>query len=216
MPSIKTPVQWSPVSDPSGAWYSALGVGLATPILWQARKEEPGGLSYTLQVPNLWVRKAVALHGHHTSTIILAPHQPAGEAEQERGGREEKTPREAVSLGHWNCEDLGWRLQITSFSQAKPISTASKLLVVWVLLNQKNYLILCLQTLNCPVEKVRWMKSIASDFAGFWRFDWFFSIMEIFFNWVFSIMVCYSEALLVKTGLVDVPQFWGLSVEEYI
>lgn len=138
MPSINTPVQWSPVSEPSGAWYSALGVGLATPILWQAWKEEPGGLCYTLWVPNLWVRKAVALHGHHISTIILAPHQPSEEAEQERGGREKKTPREAVSLGHWNCENLGWRLQITSFSPAKPISTACKLVVVWVLLNKKN------------------------------------------------------------------------------
>lgn len=59
-------------------------------------------------------------------------------------------------------------------------------------------------TLNCPVKKVRWMKSRASGFVRFWRF-----------KWVFFIMVCYSEALLVKTGLVDVPEvlwtaYWGI------
>lgn len=97
-------MQWSPVSEPSGAWYSALEVGLATPILWQAWKEMPGGLCYSLQVPSLWVRKAVALHGHHTSTIILAPHQPTEkEAEQERGEERRKL---SESLFLWSTETV--------------------------------------------------------------------------------------------------------------
>lgn len=196
-------MQWSPVSELSGAWYSALEVGLATPILWQAWKEMPGGLCYSLQVPSLWVRKAVALHGHYTSTIILAPHQPTEkEAEQERGEERRKL---SESLFLWSTETV----KILAEDSKSPPFLQQSLLVLHV---------------NSWWSKPYWIKKIARFYVyklyivllrkeGGWRAEHQvllgFGDLRGFF-----IMICYSEALLVKTDLVDVPQVlwtacWG-------
>ena len=68
----------------------------------RAWKDLPSVLNYSLGIPDLWVRKAGVLHGHHTSTVNLAPYRmPEKETQQERERKTTtKTPKEPAALGH--------------------------------------------------------------------------------------------------------------------
>lgn len=146
-------------------------------------------------------RQWPSLHGHHTSTIILAPHQPSEkEAERERG-RDQKTPRKPVTLGHWNCEDLSRRFQVASLSAAKPISVACKPLLVWALVNKRFARFYAYKALDCPVKKVRWMKNRVTGFIRFWSFNCFFC------HGLFTERLCWPRQLwCVSHRLCGLPQ----------
>lgn len=117
------------------------------------------------------------------------------------GGREQKTPRKPVTLGHWNCEDLSRRFQVASLSAAKPISVACKPLLVWALVNKRFARFYAYKALDCPVKKVRWLKNRVTGFVRFQSFNCFFC------HGLFTVRLCLPRQLwCVSHRLCGLPQ----------